>query len=268
MNIAPSAIVDPHAQIHSTAKIGHFCVIGPDVVLEEGVELYNNVTLLGITTIKAHTTIFPYATLGTIPQDLKYEGERSELIIGEHNLIREYCMINPGTKGGGNQTIIGNHNLLMAYVHVAHDCKIGDHCILANGVTLAGHIEIGDHVNIGGLTAIHQFTRIAKGCMVAGASALGRDVPPYCNAEGNRAFIRGLNRYRMRKLLERSEIDFISVLYKKLFDLKDTSIRNNALKILEQYPDNPHAQEICNFVLQSDRGIAIKEGYFQDEEAT
>lgn len=266
MSIAPSAIVDPSARIDSTVEIGHFCVIGPDVVLEEGVRLYNNVTLLGRTTIKAHTTVFPYATLGTIPQDLKYEGEPSKLIIGKHNLIREYCMINPGTKGGGNETIIGDDNLLMAYVHVAHDCKIGDHCVLANGVTLAGHIEIGDHVNIGGLTAIHQFTRLAKGCMVAGASALGKDVPPYCIAEGNRAFIRGLNRRRMRKLLKGNEIDFISVLYKKLFNVKDTSVRDNALKILEEYPDDLHTQEICRFVMESDRGIAIKAGYFQDQE--
>ncbi|BDQ28062.1 hypothetical protein ASB1_17380 [Helicobacter heilmannii] len=154
----------------------------------------------------------------------------------------------------------------MAYVHVAHDCKIGNHCILANGVTLAGHIEIADYVNIGGLTAIHQFTRIAKGCMVAGASALGKDVPPYCNVEGNRAFIRGLNRHRMRKLLQSNEIDFISGLYKKLFDLDSTSIRDNAQKILEEYPNNPHAREICEFVLETQRGIAIKAGYFKEQE--
>ncbi|WP_163555135.1 acyl-ACP--UDP-N-acetylglucosamine O-acyltransferase [Helicobacter suis] len=268
MSIAPTALIDPQARLHSSVTIGPFCVIGPDVILEEGVTLYNNVTLLGRTTIKAHTTIFPYATLGTIPQDLKYDGEPSTLVIGEHNLIREYCMINTGTKGGGNETLIGNHNLLMAYVHVAHDCKIGNHCILANGVTLAGHIEIGDHVNIGGLTAIHQFTRLAKGCMVAGASALGRDVPPFCIAEGNRAFIRGLNRHRMRKLLERKEIDFISVLYKQLFDINGTSVRDNASKILEEYPQNAHAQEICQFVLESNRGIAIKAGYFNDQEDT
>ncbi|GMB95469.1 acyl-ACP--UDP-N-acetylglucosamine O-acyltransferase [Helicobacter sp. NHP22-001] len=264
--IAPTAIIEAGAKIDPSVEVGHFCVIGPNVVLEAGVKLYNNVTLLGHTTIKKDSTVFPYAVLGTIPQDLKYEGEESYLIIGERNLIREHCMINPGTKGGGYQTIIGNDNLLMAYVHVAHDCKIGNHCILANGVTLAGHIEIADYVNIGGLTAIHQFTRIAKGCMVAGASALGRDVPPYCNAEGNRAFIRGLNRHRMRKLLQSSEIDFISRLYKKLFDLETTSIRENAQKILEEYPNNPHAREICEFVLETQRGIAIKAWVLKEQE--
>ncbi|CRF40430.1 acyl-ACP--UDP-N-acetylglucosamine O-acyltransferase [Helicobacter ailurogastricus] len=264
--IAPTAIIEAGAKIDPSVEVGHFCVIGANVVLEAGVKLYNNVTLLGHTTIGKDSTIFPYAVLGTIPQDLKYEGEESYLIVGERNLIREHCMINPGTKGGGHKTLIGNDNLLMAYVHVAHDCKIGNHCILANGVTLAGHIEIADYVNIGGLTAIHQFTRIAKGCMVAGASALGKDVPPYCNVEGNRAFIRGLNRHRMRKLLQSAEIDFINGLYKKLFDLETTTIRDNAQRILEEYPNNPHAKEICEFVLETERGIAIKAGYFKDQE--
>ncbi|WP_104637555.1 acyl-ACP--UDP-N-acetylglucosamine O-acyltransferase [Helicobacter felis] len=263
--IASTAIIDPRARIAPSARIGHFCVIGPHVTLEEGVELYNNVTLLGNTTIQKNTTIFPYATLGTIPQDLKYDGEETQLVIGERNLIREYCMINPGTQGGGGVTRIGNDNLLMAYVHVAHDCQIGNHCILANGVTLAGHIEVGDYVNIGGVTAIHQFVRIAKGCMVAGASALGKDVPPFCIVEGNRAFIKGINRHRMRTLLKSAEIDFISMFYKKLF--QEHSIRDSASKLLQEHADNPHAQEICNFILESQRGIAFKATHFQEEDA-
>ncbi|WP_104749456.1 acyl-ACP--UDP-N-acetylglucosamine O-acyltransferase [Helicobacter cynogastricus] len=265
--IANTAIIDPKARIAPSVRIGHFCVIGPNVILEEGVELYNGVTILGHTTIKKNTTIFPCATLGTIPQDLKYHGESNQLIIGERNLIREYCMINPGTEGGGGVTRIGDDNLLMAYVHVAHDCQIGNHCILANSVTLAGHIEVGDFVNIGGVTAIHQFVRIAKGCMVAGASALGKDVPPYCIVEGNRAFIKGINRHRMRKLLQGGEIDFISTLYKQLFDCKDSSIRDNATKLLETYANNPHAQEICGFILESERGVAFKAAHLIQEDA-
>ncbi|WP_121021765.1 acyl-ACP--UDP-N-acetylglucosamine O-acyltransferase [Helicobacter vulpis] len=265
--IASTAIVDPKACIAPGAHVGHFCVVGPDVTLEEDVELYNNVTVLGRTTIKRHTVVFPYATLGTIPQDLKYHGEQTQLLIGERNLIREYCMINPGTQGGGGITRIGNDNLLMAYVHVAHDCQIGNYCILANGVTLAGHIEIGDHVNIGGLTAIHQFVRIARGCMVAGASALGKDVPPYCIVEGNRAFIKGINRHRMRQLLQSHEIDFINALYKKLFACENTSIRDNAKKLLAEHPDNPHAQKICGFILESERGVAFKAAHLTQENA-
>ncbi|WP_104732375.1 acyl-ACP--UDP-N-acetylglucosamine O-acyltransferase [Helicobacter salomonis] len=264
--IASTAVIDPKACIAPSVRIGHFCVIGPNVTLGEGVELYNNVTILGHTTIKRDSRIFPYTTLGTIPQDLKYSGEETQLVIGERNLIREYCMINPGTQGGGGVTCIGDDNLLMAYVHVAHDCQIGSHCILANGVTLAGHVEVGDYVNIGGLTAIHQFVHIAKGCMVAGASALGKDVPPYCIVEGNRAFIKGINRHRMRKLLQGNEIDFINALYKQLFMCTNTSIRDNATKLLEMYADNPHAQEICGFVLRSERGVAFKAAYLTQED--
>ncbi|AFI03511.1 acyl-ACP--UDP-N-acetylglucosamine O-acyltransferase [Helicobacter cetorum] len=257
VKIAKTAIVSPKAEIGKDVEIGEFCIIHDNVKLGDGVKLHNNVTLAGHTFIGQNTQIFPFAVLGTQPQDLKYHGEYSELIIGADNLIREFCMINPGTEGGISKTIIGDKNLLMAYVHVAHDCVVGNHCILANGVTLAGHVEVGDYVNIGGLTAIHQFTRIAKGSMIAGKSALGKDVPPYCIVEGNRAFIRGLNRHRMRQLLESKEIDFISSLYKRLFR-PVPSIRESAKIELEEHPNDPIVQEICTFILASSRGMAYK----------
>ncbi|WQU01265.1 acyl-ACP--UDP-N-acetylglucosamine O-acyltransferase [Helicobacter pylori] len=263
--IAKTAIISPKAEINKGVEIGEFCVIGDGVKLDDGVKLHNNVTLQGHTFIGKNTEIFPFAVLGTQPQDLKYKGEYSELIIGEDNLIREFCMINPGTEGGIQKTLIGDKNLLMAYVHVAHDCVIGSHCILANGVTLAGHIEIGDYVNIGGLTAIHQFVRIAKGCMIAGKSALGKDVPPYCTVEGNRAFIRGLNRHRMRQLLESKDIDFIYALYKRLFR-PVPSLRESAKLELEEHANNPFVKEICSFILESSRGVAYKSSEYSSEE--
>ncbi|PAF52467.1 acyl-ACP--UDP-N-acetylglucosamine O-acyltransferase [Helicobacter sp. 13S00477-4] len=257
--IAQNAIIKKGAKISQNVEIGDFCIIGENVEIEEGCKLYNNVTILGNTKIGKNTTIFPYAVLGTIPQDLKYEGEEVELIIGENNLIREHCMINPGTKGGINKTIIGNQNLLMAYVHIAHDCIIGNQCILANNATLGGHITIGDYVNIGGMTPVHQFVQIGDGAMIAGASALTQDIPPFCMAEGNRAIIRGLNKHRMRKLFSHEDIDFISQLYKKLFS-GNAPIREVAQNEIINDPQNEYVLKICNFILQSQRGIPIRKG--------
>lgn len=258
-NIAQSAIIEDGAKIENNTEIGHFCVIGKNVEIAQGCKIYNNVTILGNTKIGKNTTIFPYAVLGTIPQDLKYNGEEVELIIGENNLIREHCMINPGTQGGISKTIIGDNNLFMAFVHVAHDCIIGNHCILANNATLGGHVIMGDYVNIGGMTPIHQFVNIGDGAMIAGGSALTQDIPPYCMAEGNRAIIRGLNKHRMRKLFTHEEIDFISALYKKLFS-GVAPIREIAQNEINANIDNKIILKICNFILQSQRGIPIKKG--------
>ncbi|PAF49469.1 acyl-[acyl-carrier-protein]--UDP-N-acetylglucosamine O-acyltransferase [Helicobacter sp. 12S02232-10] len=261
--IASTAIIKEGAKIAQNVEIGDFCVIGENVIIEEGSKLYNNVTILGNTKIGKNNTIFPYAVLGTIPQDLKYEGEEVELIIGDNNLIREHCMINPGTKGGISKTIIGNQNLLMAFVHIAHDCIIGNHCILANNATLGGHILMGDYVNIGGMTPIHQFVRIGDGAMIAGGSALTQDIPPFCMAEGNRAVIRGLNRHRMRKLFSHEDIDLINQLYKRLF-AGTAPLRELAQNEIQKNPNNEYTLKICNFILQSERGIPIKKGGLDD----
>ncbi|PAF47760.1 acyl-[acyl-carrier-protein]--UDP-N-acetylglucosamine O-acyltransferase [Helicobacter sp. 12S02634-8] len=261
--IADTAIIKKGAKIGADVEIGDFCVIGENVEIKAGSKLYNNVTILGDTQIGHNNTIFPYAVLGTMPQDLKYSGEKVELIIGDNNLIREHCMINPGTKGGIGKTLIGDHNLLMAYVHVAHDCIIGNHCILANNATLGGHVVMGDHINIGGMTPIHQFVKIGDGAMIAGGSALTQDIPPFCMAEGNRALIRGLNKHRMRKLLSHQDIDFISQLYKRLFS-GTAPIREIARDEIQKDPNNPYTLKICNFILQSERGIPIKKGSLDD----
>ncbi len=255
--IAPTAIIEEGAQIGDNVIIGHFCVIGAEVSIGVGTKLYNNVTVLGKTTLGENNNIFPGAVLGTQPQDLKYKGEKSELIIGNNNTIREYAMLNPGTAGDKNKTLIGDNNLLMAYTHIAHDCCIGDHCILSNNATLAGHIHLGNYVTIGGLTGIHQFVKVGDGAMIAGASALGQDVPPFCIAEGNRAVLKGLNRYRLRLMFESEEIDRISTLYKKLFsgqriikEVAEEELHNNK-------PFSPNIAKMCQFILESSRGIPV-----------
>ncbi|MWV60950.1 acyl-ACP--UDP-N-acetylglucosamine O-acyltransferase [Helicobacter saguini] len=223
--------------------------------------IYNNVSIYGDTQIGKNNKIFPNATLGTPPQDLKYNGEKTTLQIGDNNLIRESCMFNPGTQGGGSLTKIGNNNLFMAFVHIAHDCIIGDNNILANNATLGGHIVIENYVNIGGMTPVHQFVKIGEGAMIAGASALSQDIPPYCMAEGNRAKIIGLNRFRMRKIMERDIIDSIDALYKRLFS-GEQPLRDLAAMELEvaKSKKNPHIIKICEFILESTRGIPFKRG--------
>lgn len=262
-NIAKTAVISPNAVIGKDVVIGDFCVIGDGVTIGDGTRLYNGVTILGNTIIGKNNTIFPYAVLGTVPQDLKYHGEEVFLKIGDNNTIREHCMFNPGTEGGGYNTIIGSNNLFMAYVHIAHDCIVGNHCILANNATLGGHVEVGDYVNFGGLSAAHQFVKVGDGVMVGAGSILTQDAPPYCIVEGNRAVVRGLNRHRMRLLFKREEIDFVNSLYRKLFSEKDL-LGNIAKKELEENPDNVFINKICNFILNSQRGIPVKRGMIHE----
>lgn len=249
------------SSIGSGTKIGNFCVIGENVKIGKNCTIYDSVTINGHTRIGDNTSIFSYSSIGNAPQDLKYLGEKTELIIGNNNIIREFAMFNTGT-GSNGATIIGDNNFFMAYVHVAHDCNIGNDCILTNGVTLGGHIHIGNNVNIGGLTAIHQFVRIGDGSMIAGASAISQDIPPYCIAEGNRATIRGLNRHKMRKIFSREQIDNISHVYKVLLSGK-TPIRELASDILNN-SDDKVIQYICKFILDSKRGIPYKRGVINE----
>lgn len=259
-NIAPTAIIEEGAKIADDVEIGHFCFIGAKVQIGEGTKLHNNVTIVGKTTLEKRNVVFPGAVLGTQPQDLKYAGEETELIIGEGNLIREYAMFNPGTAGDCAKTIIGNRNLFMAYTHVAHDCVVGDQCIFANGATLGGHVHVGNHVNIGGLTPIHQFVHVGDYAMVAGASALSQDIPPFCMAEGNRAIIRGLNRYRLRQVFSREEIDRLYTLYKRLFS-GSAPIKEIAQEELDKNDGNDANVEcMCRFILDSKRGIPFSRG--------
>lgn len=192
-DIHPTSIVAPGAQIGAGVRIGPFCVIGTDVTLGDGVWLHSHVVIDGRTRVGAGTKIYPFASLGTPPQDLKYDGEPSELVIGESNTIREHVTMNPGTRTGAMKTVVGDGCLFMVGVHVAHDCIVGDHVIMANNATLAGHVHVGDHAIIGGLSAVLQFVRIGAHAIVGGMSGVENDVIPFGRVKGERAYLAGLN---------------------------------------------------------------------------
>ena len=252
-HIHPTALIEEGAQIGENVTIGPFAYIGAHVKIGDDTSVASHAVIEGFTTIGKRNRIFPHAAVGTIPQDLKYDGEESELIIGDDNTIREFTLLNPGTKGGGMVTKIGNHNLLMGYVHLGHDVILGDHCILANGATLAGHVELGNHVVIGGLTPVHQFVHIGDYAMIGGASAVAQDIPPYCLAEGNRAVIRGLNLTGLRRKIDREEINQLKGAYRELFE-QGQPIQDVAQRLFEN-SESPYVQRLCMFIKTSKRGI-------------
>jgi UDP-N-acetylglucosamine acyltransferase len=254
--IHPTAIIAEGARIAGGVSVGAYSVIGPDVVIGEGTSIGSHTLIEGETVIGRENRIFSHAVIGSIPQDLKYRGEKVRLEIGDRNIIREFTLINPGTEGGGGLTRIGSGNLLMGYVHVAHDVLIGDGCILANAATLAGHVELGDHVVVGGMTPIHQFVHIGDYAMIAGASALSQDVPPYCMAEGNRAVLRGLNLTGLRRKLDREAIDALKSAYRRLFESGEP-LRDTAEKLYDE-SDSEAVKNLCRFILDSRRGIPFK----------
>ena len=251
--IHPTAVIEEGATLADNVTVGAFAYIGPHVSIGEGTTIFPHAVIEGYTTIGKRNRIFSHAAVGTIPQDLKYHGEKSELIIGDDNTIREFTLLNPGTEGGGMLTKIGNHNLLMGYVHLGHDVILGDHCILANGATLAGHVELGDHVVIGGLTPIHQFVHIGDYAMIGGASAVAQDIPPYCLAEGNRAVLRGLNLTGLRRKIDREEINALKSAYKELFE-RGRPLQEVAEELFAT-ETSVHVKNLCEFIRTSKRGI-------------
>ncbi|MGM0519411.1 MAG: acyl-ACP--UDP-N-acetylglucosamine O-acyltransferase [Campylobacterota bacterium] len=252
-NIHKTAIIENGAKIGKDVSIGAYSIISKDVTIGDGTSIASHALIEGKTTIGKNNQIFSHTAIGTIPQDLKYDGEDVELIIGDNNKIREFALINPGTKGGGSVTKIGNNNLFMGYVHVAHDVIIGDNCIFANCATLAGHVEIDDFVVVGGLTPIHQFCKIGTQVMIGGGSVVTQDIPPYCLAEGNKAVLRGLNLNGLRRRFEnREDINAIKNAYKALFESKKPL--SDVAKELSQ-SDNQYVKILASFVKNTKRGI-------------
>ncbi|MFA6138034.1 MAG: acyl-ACP--UDP-N-acetylglucosamine O-acyltransferase [Sulfurimonas sp.] len=251
--ISPLAIIEDGAIIGKDVEIGAYCLISSQTTIGDGTKIEQSSAIYGKTTIGKNNHIYSHAVIGSVPQDLKFAGEDVELVIGDNNIIREFTLFNPGTKGGGGKTIIGSHNLFMGYVHIGHDVIIGNHCILANAATLAGHVEMGDYAVIGGMTPIHQFVHIGDYAMIAGASALAQDVPPFCLAEGNRAYLRGLNLTGLRRNLKRDEIDELKVAYRELFE-SGKPLKDMANELLEN-TQNHLVHNLCNFVLKTKRGI-------------
>jgi len=262
-NIHPSAVIEDGAIIGENVSIGPFAYIGPQVIIGDNTTIASNAVIEGRTTIGKHNHIFSHSAIGTIPQDLKFEGEDVELIIGDNNTIREFTLLNPGTKGGGSVTKIGNGNLLMGYVHLGHDVIIGDNCILANGATLAGHVELGNHVVIGGLTPVHQFVHIGDYAMIGGASALAQDIPPYCLAEGNRANLRGLNLTGLRRSMQRDDINALKLAYRELFE-QGNPLQEVAQKLFET-TESEKVKKLCEFIKTSKRGIPFNRTKNEDK---
>jgi len=254
--IHPTAIIEKGAILGKNITIGPFVYIGPQVSIGDDTTVASHAVIEGKTSIGKNNRIFSHSAIGTIPQDLKFDGEDVELIIGDNNTIREFTLFNPGTKGGGSMTKIGNGNLFMGYVHLGHDVIIGDNCILANAVTLAGHVELGNNVVIGGLTPIHQFVHIGDFVMIGGAAALAQDVPPYCLAEGNRANLRGLNLTGLRRSMNREDINALKSAYKELFE-QGKPLQETAQEMFENTASEK-VKKLCEFIKTSKRGIPFK----------
>ncbi|MEW6381597.1 MAG: acyl-ACP--UDP-N-acetylglucosamine O-acyltransferase [bacterium] len=254
MNIHKTAIVHPNAQIEENVTIGPYCIVGEHVIIHSGTVLEAQVFLDGWTEIGKNCHVFPFAALGTPPQDLKFQGEKSELKIGQGTVIREAVTAHRGTSGGGGVTSIGENCLIMAYAHVAHDCHVGSHVILANGIAMAGHVTIEDYASIGGLTAIHQFTRVGSHAYVGGASAVSKDVPPYGMAAGNRTRLYGVNSIGLqRKGFSSEAIENIKKAYRLL--LSSHLNVSQAIAQIEAEIDTPEVRYLVDFVKNSDRGI-------------
>lgn len=253
--IHPSAIVHPKAELAAGVEIGPFSVIGEHVKIGRDTRVGPHVVIDGWTEIGAACALFPFASIGSIPQDLKFRGEPSRVRIGDHNVIRESVTVNRGTEGGGGETVIGNHNLLMAYAHVAHDCRLGDHVILANAATLAGHISVGDHAVVGGLTGVHQFVRIGAHSMIGGASAVPQDIPPFTSAAGNRAKLYGLNLIGLkRRGFSEERIAQLKQAYRIIFRSKLT-LKEALQQARDELSASEDARLLIEFVESSERGV-------------
>jgi len=247
--IHKTSIIDRKAKISNNVKIGPYSVIGPNVEISENVEIHSHVNISGNTKIGPKTKIYPFASIGTDPQDLKFQGEKSNLIIGKNNTIREYVTINPGTKGGGSLTTIGDNCLFMISSHVAHDCKVGNNVVIANNVPLGGHALIEDGVIIGGNSAVQQFTRIGRLAMIGGMTGVLKDVIPFGLSFGNRNYLKGLNLIGLRRSkYENREIMELSEAYKKIFS--SGNLHENVSKINGQHKENNLIKEVTSFILK------------------
>ena len=245
--IHSTAIIDPKAKIDSNVKIGPYCVIGPNVQIGKNSIIQSHVSILGNTKIGEDNIIYPFASIGNDPQDLKFKGEISYLKIGNNNKIREYVTINPGTKGGGGLTKIGNNCLFMVSSHIAHDCIVENNVILANNVPLGGHAHIEENVIIGGNSAVQQFTRVGKSAMIGGMCGVVRDVIPYGIAHGNRSILQGLNLIGLRRQnIPNSEITTLNLAYKEIF--KNEKLTENLKNLNTELKSSRLVQDVVNFL--------------------
>ena len=245
--IHKTAIVDSKAKVSNSVNVGPYSVIGPNVEIGEDVTIHSHVNISGNTKIGNGNKIYPFASIGNDPQDLKYNGEQTKLVIGNNNKIREYVTIHPGTTGGGGITTVGNNCLFMIASHVAHDCNVGNNVIIANNVPLGGHVKIEDNVVIGGNSAVQQFTRIGKMAMIGGMTGVLHDVIPYGLSTGNRNSLQGLNLIGLRRAkFENKDILGLSEAYKEIFATKN--INENISKLNGLFKENPLVKNVIDFI--------------------
>jgi len=254
--IHATAIVHPNAQIDENVTIGPYAVIGEHVKIGAGTWIGPHSVVEGWTTIGRDNKIYQFASVGAEPQDLKFHGEETTLTLGDRNMVREFVTLHRGTADGGGKTVIGSDNLFMAYTHVAHDCQLGNHIILANCATLAGHVEVDDHAILGGLSAVHQFVRVGGHVMISGGSMVNQDIPHYCIAQGDRATTVGINSVGLkRRGFSDEAIRGIKNAYKLMF--RSEMKQDEALAEIDaKYGEIPEVKAFTDFIRGSQRGIA------------
>jgi UDP-N-acetylglucosamine acyltransferase len=255
MNIHQTAIVSPRADLAEDVEVGPYSLIGDDVHIGSGTVVGPHVVIESHTDIGESCRISQFSSIGGVPQDLKFRGEETRVVIGNDNTIREFVTINRATAADIGTTIIGNHNLLMAYCHVAHNCKLGDHIVMSNATNLAGHIHVEDYAIIGGLTGIHQFTRIGAHSIIGGASAVTQDIPPFVTAAGNHAKLYGLNLIGLkRRGFADDAIEALKKAYRIIFR-SSLLLRTAIVKVREEVGDLPDVRHFIEFIEKSERGI-------------
>ena len=260
--VHPTAIVENGATLADGVVVGPYCVVGPQVTLAANVHLDPHVAVTGDTQIGARTRIFPFASIGSHPQDLKFKGEKTRLVIGEDVMIREHVTMNPGTEGGGGLTRIGDQCLLMVGTHIAHDCLVGDNVIFANNSIVAGHVEVGDFAVLGGHCAVHQFVRIGAHAMVGGMTGVERDVIPAGTVMGNRAYLAGLNLNGLkRRDVSKEEMNLLRAAYREIFSGDQGGLRERAARFSETVTSDGITRQMIDFLLaDSDRRFCLPQG--------
>ncbi len=253
--IHPTALVAKGAELGKGVTIGAYSIIGPKVKLQDNVHVGSHVLVENRTTVGARTVIYPFSSIGVVPQDLKYQGEDSELIVGEENSIRNYVNMSIGSATGASRTVVGRRNLFMVNAHVAHDCVVQDNCVIANGVSLAGHVEVGSLVIIGGHVAVHQFCRIGPRAMVGGGSMVVQDVPPFCMVQGDRAVPVGLNAIGLKRAGFSAEaIKDMKTMYRLLYS-EGLTVDDCIMRINSEVPESDQRRLFVDFLRSSERGV-------------
>ena len=255
-NIHPTAIIEEGAQLDASVKVGPYCIIGKDVKIAKDSELFSHVVVKGHTTIGEGCEFYPFASIGGNPPDLKFHGEETYLEIGNNNSIREYVTINPGTGVGGGLTKVGNNNLIMPLAHIAHDCMVGNGIVLSNGASLAGHVIVEDNAILGGMSGVHQFTKIGKNAMIGGGSIVIQDVIPFGLVSGNRAHLDNLNLIGLqRRGFSKKEIKDLRLAYSQIFTPDEGTLKERLDEVEKDYPKNPQVLDMVNFIRYSKKGV-------------